>query len=73
MNEKEFLDRVAELLEVDMEDISMDTEQGSIPEWDSIGHLTLLMGLSQTTGVELNPDLVAELVKLKAIHNFFTV
>ena len=38
---------VAEGLEVDLSDVSMDTKSSDLLDWDSLGHLNLLMKLDE--------------------------
>ena len=38
---------VAEGLEVDLSDVSMDTKSSDLVDWDSLGHLNLLMKLDE--------------------------
>ena len=43
---------------------------GDIPQWDSLGHMDLLMALEERYKVELNEDLIANLLSLEAICQY---
>lgn len=68
---EEFKKIVADLLDVEISDIEDDLEQGDIPEWDSVGHLELLMGLSKHYDKKLSPAKIPELINLQDIYSFF--
>jgi citrate synthase len=40
---------------------------GDVSEWDSLGHMNLLMALEERYGVPLDEDLIARLVSVEAI------
>ena len=40
---------------------------GHVSEWDSLGHMNLLMALEARYGVPLDADLIARLVSVEAI------
>ncbi len=43
---------------------------GDVPQWDSLGHMDLLMALEERYGVELNEDMIANLLSLEAICQY---
>jgi hypothetical protein len=49
MKKNDFILAVASALEVDKDLISMDLKIDDIPEWDSLGHLTILSHLDDIT------------------------
>lgn len=49
MNRNEFLEAVAESLEVDLSLVEIHLSLGDLPEWDSLGHLTMLTYLDEKT------------------------
>lgn len=49
----EFLEFVADILEVDASTISPETRYGSIPEWDSLMHLRLIGEIEEHYDIEL--------------------
>lgn len=53
MGETEFLEFAAEILDVSAERLSLETTYASIPAWDSLAQLRLVMELQARTGVEI--------------------
>lgn len=51
--EQEFLEFVASILEVDVGELSMETEYGGIPQWDSLMHLCLVDEIYEKYGVDI--------------------
>ena len=49
MDKITFLNVIANALEVDVSLISMSTKINDLPEWDSLGHLTILSSLDSVT------------------------
>jgi acyl carrier protein len=52
------------------EQLADDLAFGDIPQWDSLGHMDLLMALEQHFGFELDADLIAELTSIDAICRY---
>lgn len=50
MTQAEFLEAIAFALEVDKSIVTMDLKIDDIPEWDSLGQLTILTHLDDITG-----------------------
>jgi acyl carrier protein len=59
---KEFL---ANQFQVDKESISDDLSFGDLPQWDSLGHMSLMAAIENQFGVEVNADAIADLVNYK--------
>jgi hypothetical protein len=49
MNKKDFLAAIAAALDVEIDVVTMDLKIDDIPEWDSLGHLTILSYLDNLT------------------------
>ena len=64
---KEFL---ANQFQVDKENITVDLSFGDLPQWDSLGHMSLMAAIENQFGVEVGADAIADLVNYKAILNF---
>lgn len=45
-----------ESLSIKIDQINKDLKYNSIPEWDSIGHMTLISSLEETFGITLETD-----------------
>ena len=67
----ELLDKVrnmiAEVLEVPLEEIGTGITFGDIPQWDSMGHMEVMLALEEGFGVAVNAYTIGELVNLKVI------
>ena len=42
----------------------------NVPEWDSLGHIELMLALEMEFGVQLATETIIELVSLEAIEGF---
>lgn len=58
---EEIVNIVADVLEVDVCDIEMDTAIGDLPEWDSIHHLQIIAELENVYNIKFNAADLAEL------------
>jgi len=54
------------------ETISSENEMGSLPGWDSVGHLNILQKLSDHFGKEVPFDQLTELTTVQKIITFFS-
>jgi len=50
--------------------IGAQTAQSDIVEWDSVGHLNLMLSLEQTFGVTLDVEQMAQLTSVPAILQY---
>jgi acyl carrier protein len=64
---KEFL---ANQFQLEAGGISEDLSFGDLPQWDSLGHMSLMAAIENQFGVEVNADAIADLVNYKAILNY---
>lgn len=58
---EEIVNIIADVLEVDVYDIEMDTAIGDLPEWDSIHHLQIIAELENVYNIKFNAADLAEL------------
>jgi acyl carrier protein len=58
---------IADVFGVPREELGAETVQEDIPEWDSLGHLNLMLALEEAFGVSFSVDEMPELVSVKAI------
>lgn len=58
---------IAEVLHLDLARVPEALSFGDVPEWDSLGHMDLLMTLENRYGVSLNEERIARLVSIDAI------
>lgn len=64
-----FMAFAAEVLHTEREAISPDTAYGSIPEWDSVAHLRLVMEAEKRFGVSYRLERIPE---IKTIRDFLS-
>jgi acyl carrier protein len=53
--------------DIDPQLVSMETTASDIPEWDSVGHLSLGANLEETFGISLDVDDLMEMETVRAI------
>jgi citrate synthase len=61
---------VANALRVDPAALTDDLEFNSIPEWDSINHVALILSLEETYGLTISDDQIIALTRYSAIREF---
>lgn len=61
---------LSEALQVSEDQITPDLAFGDIPQWDSMGHMEVLMALENHFHIEINPDTITELVSLPTICDY---
>ena len=62
---EKFLNFVADVMNVDSSEISLDTEYGTYEKWDSLMMLSLVMELEAEYGVSIPMESVANIKTLK--------
>lgn len=63
----ELRDVFAEVFHVPATEISPETQFGELPQWDSMGHMDLMVALESKFGVEINAETISQLVSIPAI------
>jgi acyl carrier protein len=58
---------LADALQLPQEEITPDLAFGDLPQWDSMGHMEVMMRLEERFGVEINADTIGQLVSFPAI------
>jgi acyl carrier protein len=58
---------LVDALRVSQEDIGPQTEFGDLPQWDSMGHMEVMVALEKEFGIEINAETITELVSIPAI------
>jgi acyl carrier protein len=58
---------LAVALNVDGSEINADTQFGDLPQWDSMGHMEVLVELEKNFGVEISAETITDLVSVPAI------
>ncbi len=59
---------LAEAIQVPIESISPNLAFGDLPEWDSLGHMEVMMLLEERFGVEVSADTIAALISIPEIY-----
>lgn len=60
-------DLFVETFKVDANDVRPDLQLGELPQWDSMGHMDLMVGLETRFGVEINAETISGLISVPAI------
>ena len=58
---------LTEALRVEPGDIGPETQFGDLPQWDSMGHMEVLVALEKAYGVEISAESITELVSVPLI------
>ncbi len=70
----EIIDSVAELISqtlgVTRNQISEQLAYGDVPEWDSMGHMNIMMALEEKYGIQITADIITNLVSIPAIVRY---
>lgn len=59
--EQKIIGIIAKILEVELEEVELDTAIGDLPEWDSLHHLQLIAELEKEYGIKYAAEDLAEL------------
>lgn len=59
---------LAEAFQVSIDEITPELAFGDLPQWDSMGHMELLLRLEEAYGIEIDAESITELVSLPAIY-----
>ena len=58
---------LAQALNVDPSEIGPETQFGDLPQWDSMGHMEVLVELEKNFGVEISAETITDLVSVPLI------
>ena len=64
---------LVEALQVSPDLVTPDLAFGDLPQWDSMGHMEVMMYLEQYFGIEINNDTIANLTSVAAIRQYIAV
>ena len=59
--EQKIIGIIAKILEVELEEVELDTDIGDLPEWDSLHHLQIIAELEKEYGIKYVAEDLAEL------------
>jgi len=68
--QKQVMALLAEVFEVPEGTITPDMSFGDIPQWDSMGHMNLMMILEEKFGVEVSAEVIGGLTNVPIICDF---
>ena len=57
-------------LQIPPESVTPELAFGDLPQWDSMGHMEVMMRLEEYFGIEVNADTIAALTSLPAIRQY---
>jgi acyl carrier protein len=58
---------LVESLRVPADQVTSELAFGDLPQWDSMGHMEVMMALEAQFGVEINADTIAALISIPTI------
>ena len=61
---------LSEALQVPSELITPELAFGDLPQWDSLGHMDIMLRLEEQFNVEINADTIAELTSISEICRY---
>jgi acyl carrier protein len=61
---------LADAIQVPPDMVTSDLSFGDLPQWDSLGHMELMIRLEERFGIEINADTIAELVSIPEICSY---
>jgi acyl carrier protein len=61
---------LAEAIQVPQELVTTKLSFGDLPQWDSLGHMEVMMRLEEHFGIEINADTIAALISVPEICKY---
>jgi acyl carrier protein len=61
---------LAEAIQVPVELVTPDLSFGDLPQWDSLGHMEVMLKLEEEFGVQVDADAIANLISVPKICQF---
>jgi acyl carrier protein len=61
---------LAEAIQVPGEMVTADLSFGDLPQWDSLGHMEVMLRLEEVFGVAIDADTIAQLISIPEICRF---
>jgi acyl carrier protein len=65
-------DLISEALGVPRDQVTESFSYGDIPEWDSMGHMNIMMALEEKFQVQITADTITQLVSVPAIVSYLS-
>ena len=67
--EKKIKQIMSQVFNIDAQEITEDSTQDTIDNWDSLRHMSLVMALEEEFGLELDENQIIEMMSFKLIIN----
>ena len=64
-NKEKYIECFVESLDIDKKEVNYQLVYESIPEWDSIGHMTLISGLEEGFSISMETDDIVDFSSYK--------
>jgi len=61
---------LAEAIQVPVDMVSTDLTFGDLPQWDSLGHMEVMLKLEEEFGVAIDAEMIARLISVPEICRF---
>ena len=61
---------LAKAIQVPPDMVTPDLAFGDLPQWDSLGHMEVMMRLEEKYGIEVSADTIAELISVPEICTY---
>lgn len=61
---------IASTLNIPVEQVTEDSDMSTVPNWDSMGHINLVLAIEEAYGVVVDEEAVVELTSVRAIRDF---
>lgn len=61
---------LAEAIQAPPELVTPDLAFGDLPQWDSLGHMEVMLRLEEQYGVAIDADLIAQLISVSEICKY---
>lgn len=61
---------VATTLNIPEDQVTPESDMTTLQNWDSLGHINLVLAIEETFGVIVDEDAVVELISVRAIREF---
>lgn len=59
---------ISEVLNIPINDVKEDLAAGDVENWDSLGHLTVILGIEEAFNVKFQSEKIYELITVKKIQ-----
>ncbi len=61
---------IADTLGIPLKKVTRELSFGEVAEWDSLGHVSIMLALEERLGTEIDAEQMVELTTVGAIHQY---